>query len=246
MRQPGSSNPDSQDEKAKGQATQCRGVRSGFLGKSAWFAAIGGGLALATLGALAVAKSGERQDGSEISVDSPAQKPLFPVIINQPQGTRTVATSVTNFHGQPVMVSCSSCHTTTKPNLENRHSQDLDEFHQGLQINHGNLSCLSCHNASDYETLRLADGRSLDFADSMTLCSQCHGPQRRDYDMGLHGGMNGHWDLTVGGRTRNTCVDCHDAHSPAFPAVLPVLPPHDRISVQGKADHHSSQNDPHP
>jgi len=65
----------------------------------------------------------------------------------------------------------------------------------------------------------------------MTLCSQCHGPQRRDYNMGLHGGMNGYWDLTKGGRTRNTCINCHDPHAPAFPLVMPVLPPKDRISV---------------
>jgi hypothetical protein len=44
--------------------------------------------------------------------------------------------------------------------------------------------------------------------------------------------MNGHWDLTRGGRTRNTCINCHDPHAPAFPLVMPVLPPRDRVSVQ--------------
>ncbi len=129
------------------------------------------------------------------------------------------------------MVSCGYCHTTTKPNVDTHRAEDLDQFHQGLKYQHGNLTCLSCHNANDYEALRLADGRRVDFADSITLCSQCHGPQRRDYDRGLHGGMNGYWDLTRGGRTRNTCVNCHDPHAPAFPEVMPVLPPKDRISV---------------
>jgi hypothetical protein len=155
----------------------------------------------------------------------------FAVVINRPSGPPQVATGLTNFQGHPVFASCSSCHTTTKPNRETRSSADLDQFHQGLKYDHGNLSCLSCHNSTDYETLRLADTRSVEFSDSMTLCSQCHGSQRRDYDRGLHGGMNGHWDLTRGGRTRNTCINCHDPHAPAFPLVMPVLPPRDRVSV---------------
>jgi hypothetical protein len=159
---------------------------------------------------------------------------VHPVVIKRPVGTPKVATGLTNFHGQPVMASCSSCHATTKPNIDTRTAADLDQFHQGLKYVHGNLTCLSCHNAKNYDTLRMADSRPVEFTDVMTLCSQCHGPQRRDYDMGLHGGMNGHWDLTRGGRTRNTCVNCHDPHAPAFPLVMPVFPPRDRISVPAK------------
>lgn len=156
---------------------------------------------------------------------------LHPVIINQPAGTPKVATGLTNLHGEPVMASCSSCHATTTPNRQTRRSEDLRQFHQGLNYAHGGLTCLSCHNADNYEQLRLADSRPVEFTDSKTLCSQCHGPQRRDYDRGLHGGMTGYWDLTRGGRTRSTCINCHDPHAPAFPLVMPVLPPRDRISV---------------
>jgi formate-dependent nitrite reductase cytochrome c552 subunit len=158
----------------------------------------------------------------------------YPVVTKRPDGPPKVATTLTNFQGQPVLVSCSSCHTTTKPNLETRSSADLDQFHQGLKYVHGDLTCLSCHNSANYDTLRLADTRPVEFADVMTLCSQCHGPQRRDYDRGLHGGMNGHWDRTRGGRTRNNCITCHDPHAPAYPLVMPVLPPRDRISVPAK------------
>jgi cytochrome c553 len=160
-----------------------------------------------------------------------------PVIVRKPDGAPSVATGKTNFLGQPVVASCSSCHTTTKPNPDLRDSQDLDQFHQGLKYVHGGLTCLSCHNASNYDTLKLADGRSIDFSDSIALCSQCHGPQRRDYDQGLHGGMRGYWDLSRGGRERNTCVNCHDPHAPAFPAVMPVLPPKDRVSVPREPSH---------
>lgn len=142
-----------------------------------------------------------------------------------------MATGLTNYHGEPVMASCGSCHTTTKPNARTRRATDLKHFHQGLNYAHGELTCLSCHHADNYEQLRLADSRPVEFSDSMTLCSQCHGPQRRDYDRGLHGGMNGYWDLRRGGRTRNTCINCHDPHAPDFPLVMPVLPPRDRISV---------------
>ena len=80
----------------------------------------------------------------------------------------------------------------------------------------------------------LADGQAVPYTEVMTLCGQCHGPQTRDYAHGAHGGMNGYWDLRKGGRTRNTCINCHDPHAPAFPLVMPVLPPRDRISVPAK------------
>ena len=159
---------------------------------------------------------------------------LHAVHIKTPTGPPGIAAGLTNFQGQAVKVACSSCLGMTQPNIETRAVADLDQFHQGLKYNHGQLTCLSCHNAKNYDTLRLADSRPVEFKDVMTLCSQCHGPQRRDYDMGLHGGMNGHWDLTKGGRTRNNCIQCHDPHAPAFPLVMPVFPPRDRISVPAK------------
>jgi len=188
----------------------------------------------------------EKPNLPEAPVNATTNTGLHPVLIRRPDGPPLLPTGLTNFQGQPVFASCSACHTTTKPNLENRRTEDLDQFHQGLKYNHGNLTCLSCHNSTDYDSLRLADTRSVAFVDNMTLCSQCHGPQRRDYDMGLHGGMNGHWDLTRGGRTRNTCINCHDPHAPAFPLVMPVLPPRDRVSVQKKSPPSARSETQHP
>ncbi len=159
-------------------------------------------------------------DGAGVRSDTVApstNRSLHEVVIKRPAGPPGVATGLTNFHGQPAMASCRSCHATTTPNIDTRTAAELDQFHQGLKYVHGNLTCLSCHNAKNYDTLRLADSRPVEFTDVMTLCSQCHGSQRRDYNRGLHGGMNGHWDLTRGGRTRNTCINCHDPHAPAFP-----------------------------
>jgi hypothetical protein len=160
----------------------------------------------------------------------------FPVHIRKPAGPPRVATGVTNFHGEAATVSCSTCHASTTPNLALRRSEELDEFHQGLVFNHGQLSCLSCHNSGNYDSLRLADGTAVDFENVQQLCAQCHGPQTRDYRNGSHGGMNGYLDLKRGPRTRNNCTDCHDAHSPQYQAMMPVFAPLP-TGKQGKKSH---------
>ena len=153
----------------------------------------------------------------------------FPVEINQPSGPPAVATGKFDAHGVELQVSCSTCHTTRFPNADRRSGDELKLFHQGLQLKHGSLACVACHNPGNYETLRLADGKSVDFTNVMSLCAQCHGPQYRDYQNGSHGGMTGHWDLSKGPRARNNCVDCHDAHYPAYQGMEPVPGPIDRF-----------------
>jgi formate-dependent nitrite reductase cytochrome c552 subunit len=156
-----------------------------------------------------------------------------PVFIRTPETGPSILAGRTNFAGEPVTVSCSTCHATTTPNPTIRRGEDLQHFHQGLQFQHGNISCLSCHNANDYDTLRLADGSAVQFTQVMNLCSQCHGTQARDYQHGAHGGMTGHWDLSKGGRHRNNCIDCHDPHAPKFQPMLPVFAPRDRGTPSG-------------
>jgi hypothetical protein len=159
-----------------------------------------------------------------------------PVVINQHPAPR-VRSGAFDHAGQPATIACSTCHAVRTPNPANRASADLDQFHQGLQIAHGMNSCLSCHDANDYDNLKLADGRKVSFTDSIELCSQCHGPQRRDYDRGAHGGMNGYWDLSKGGRVRNTCIDCHDPHVPKYQGVLPMPHARDRFQQPQGAAH---------
>lgn len=150
---------------------------------------------------------------------------LYPVTIRTPDHRVMVDSGRRDAHDQPVMVACATCHDTRPPAPAVHSAAELDEFHQGLTYAHGELSCLSCHNAEDYDTLKRADGRAINFSASMNLCAQCHGPQFRDYQNGSHGGMQGYWDLSRGPRTRNTCIDCHDPHHPAYPQVMPVFPP---------------------
>ncbi len=163
---------------------------------------------------------------------APVEKPaLHPVVIKPGPPTPRLDTGLKDAAGNAITAACSTCHSTATPNIARHTASDLFQAHRGLNYNHGNLTCLSCHNAKDYDTLHLADGRSVAFPDVMNLCAQCHGTAMRDYNNGSHGGMNGHWDLTRGGRVRNNCVNCHDPHMPKFPLVQPVLPPRDRISV---------------
>lgn len=158
----------------------------------------------------------------------------YPVIVRQPAEAPRVDLGVTDTSGNSVTAACVTCHAPGTPNQQNRIASDLKEFHQGLSFAHGQVSCLSCHNANDYDSLRLADGTSIAYSDVMTLCAQCHGPQTRDYKHGAHGGMTGHWDLSRGPRERNNCVDCHDPHAPAFPKMNPTFKPRDRFLNDGK------------
>ena len=150
---------------------------------------------------------------------------IHPVSIRKPDAAPLVDSGKVDPHGQPVMVACATCHDTRAPNLAANNGESLKEFHKGLKYQHGSQTCLSCHNSTDYGALKRADGRSIDFSESMQLCAQCHGPQYRDYQNGSHGGMTGHWDLKQGPRERNHCTDCHDPHHPAYPQVMPVFPP---------------------
>lgn len=161
-----------------------------------------------------------------------------PVYINHPDGLPMVDSGKRAQDGSIISVRCNTCHDNKDSNLAANSGHELKGFHQEMKFNHGSLSCVSCHNSDNYETLHLADGRPLEFRDTMQLCAQCHGPQYRDYRNGSHGGMSGYWDLNRGVRKRNTCTDCHSAHVPAYPKVMPVFPPKVRAgSKQPSGDH---------
>lgn len=134
-------------------------------------------------------------------------------------------TGVRDAAGSPL--ACATCHSVVQQPLR---TTVPTAFHQGLHFRHGQLACGACHDAdSHYAELRLADGTRVPFADSMRLCSQCHGPQARDYAHGAHGGMRGYWDLSQGPRQRHACTVCHDPHAPAYPTLIPAPGPRDRF-----------------
>lgn len=203
-------------------------------------AAIGGvGVAVSDVNSSGDDDSNERTPSSskrDISGEDSAPK-QFPVTIRRPTGSPNVATGLTDIHGNAVTATCSTCHQTRQPNRRNRTTKDLDEFHKGMTVSHGNLSCLSCHNENDYDSLKLADGRRIEFSDVMTLCGQCHGPQMTAYEHGAHGGMTGYWDRSRGPQVKNNCIDCHPPHAPQFPRMRPTFKPRDRFLDRQRNEH---------
>lgn len=139
-------------------------------------------------------------------------------------------------------LNCHVCHmgSDARRSLSKRieQSRDSEDFiHKDVELQHGDLSCASCHDQNAGAQLHLADGTPVSTQDTMKLCAQCHGPQYRDYQQGAHGGMQGHWDLSRGPRQRNHCRHCHGAHRPAFPLVRPVAPPRDRFLHSQEKEH---------
>lgn len=160
-----------------------------------------------------------------------------PVTIRSPSGPPLVPTGLIDAHGRPVSVACNTCHQGRPANPEARLGRDLSAFHQKLDGKHGDLTCTSCHDPADgYQSLRLANGKTLPHAEVMRPCAQCHGPQYRDYLHGAHGGMTGYWDLSRGPRTRNNCVHCHQPHAPHYPMVRPARGPGD-VSETKRSSH---------
>jgi len=176
------------------------------------------------------AASAEQHDAKDASaVAAVPTRDLIAALSASGASAPRIQTGLLDPLGRTIDVSCASCHSNFEPNVAVRRSEQLVEFHQGLHFAHGEQACLTCHNASNYNTLRLADGSSLAYEDVMQLCAQCHTPQATDYVHGAHGGMTGYWDTTRGDRQRKTCVDCHDPHAPAFPQMKPTFKPHDRF-----------------
>lgn len=165
---------------------------------------------------------------------------LYPVEVRRPAGPPQVVVGEDPVTGATRLVSCTTCHATRVADPEHGRTKALDDFHGEIVFDHGAgaLGCNACHDPSDYDSLRGADGRRIAYADVMQLCAQCHSRQHESYRHGAHGGMNGHWDLSRGPRTRNTCTDCHDPHAPAFPSMKPTFKPIDRgLQPDGSSDH---------
>ena len=182
---------------------------------------------------------GCNEKGFEVGEDVASPTPRFETEIKLPSGLGEVDTTITNGRGEVVGVRCSTCHSMELGgDVPARKAEELKGFHKDMKFQHGALDCQSCHHPDDRDTLRLANGDALAFADTMQLCGQCHGAQLRNYNDGSHGGMNGYWDLSQGPRVRNSCMHCHDVHNPAFPVASPVFAPRDRfLSPAKEADH---------
>ncbi|TAH34681.1 MAG: hypothetical protein EYC70_17270 [Planctomycetota bacterium] len=117
---------------------------------------------------------------------------------------------------------CSDCHTPDLPvNTERR---ALELAHQEIELRHDEEHrwCLDCHDAQSRDNLHLAGGMLVPFEESFRLCGQCHGDKYRDWRAGVHGRRTGQWN---GAKKYLLCVNCHNAHHPAFEPLQPQPPP---------------------
>lgn len=117
---------------------------------------------------------------------------------------------------------CTDCHgifPITQQQIENRMQ------HRHVVLDHGiNDKCHNCHDVRDMNRLVLRDGSSISFSDVPELCRKCHGPTYHDWEHGIHGRINGHWDAGRGEQHKLRCIECHDPHRPRHPAMDPLAP----------------------
>ena len=117
--------------------------------------------------------------------------------------------------------------------------------HKESVLKHGmNARCLNCHFGENRDKLVLLDGTLVDFGESPRLWSQCHGTVYRDWQRGMHGKTMGSWDAASGKQYRLSCSECHDPHSLAFPAFVPLPGPStfrmSDQSLKGEPEHKHS------
>ncbi|MBW1688218.1 MAG: hypothetical protein JRS35_24540 [Deltaproteobacteria bacterium] len=113
---------------------------------------------------------------------------------------------------------CSDCH---EDELADPRRRDLDE-HDDIQLAHGDLWCLDCHQSDQRDLLHLSDASPVEMTESWRLCTRCHAKRISDWRAGIHGKRTGSW---WGPKEFRTCVACHDPHSPLFKPLSPRPPP---------------------
>jgi len=113
---------------------------------------------------------------------------------------------------------CSDCH---EDELADPRRRELDE-HENIQLAHGDLWCLDCHQSDQRDLLHLSDSSPVAMAESWRLCSRCHAKKIPEWRAGIHGKRTGSW---WGPKEFWSCVVCHDPHAPLFKPLRPEPPP---------------------
>jgi len=116
---------------------------------------------------------------------------------------------------------CKSCHTKELSKMVSEEPSGK-KAHWNLKLNHATsaaLTCLSCHNSDNIDALSMNTKKEVSFNQSQEICAQCHSTQYNDWLGGAHGKRLGGWAPP---RISNTCVNCHNPHSPAFPSRWPA------------------------
>jgi len=114
---------------------------------------------------------------------------------------------------------CSQCHNNQSVNVP----QAAEVAHGDITLDHGGrekpLSCFTCHHLGDRDALETEAGVKVDMDHSYQMCAQCHFRQLKDWVGGAHGKRVSYW---AGQRVVQSCVACHNPHSPRFKKRWPV------------------------
>jgi hypothetical protein len=113
---------------------------------------------------------------------------------------------------------CADCHEGEPADPKVR---ELEE-HDSIELKHGDLWCLDCHDTDQRDLLHLSDASPVEMAESWRLCTRCHAKKIPDWRAGVHGKRTGYWS---GPKEYFTCVVCHDPHHPLFEPIEPKRPP---------------------
>lgn len=155
----------------------------------------------------------EKGEKTNISVDKNSE--------NSSQETDQIAVESPPFSED--IFPCSYCHADFEPNPVRRELVDMhDDITAMFNHDSENRWCLDCHDLNNRDSLKLANGKLLDFKESYKLCGQCHGDKLRDWKVGVHGKRIGEWN---GKKQYLLCVHCHNPHSPKFKQIKPLPPP---------------------
>lgn len=113
---------------------------------------------------------------------------------------------------------CSQCHNNQPVSI----AEAADTAHGDIKLDHGGrepLACFTCHNRQERDFLETEAGVRVDMDHSYQLCAQCHFRQKKDWVGGAHGKRVSHW---AGKRVVQSCVSCHNPHSPRFKKRWPA------------------------
>lgn len=83
--------------------------------------------------------------------------------------------------------------------------------------------CIICHRRETPNILLFRDGSVIPKGSGDLLCGQCHGTKHKKWVHGSHGKVVDSWMPEK--RRRQSCIECHDPHSPKFPNFEAKAPP---------------------
>ncbi len=120
-------------------------------------------------------------------------------------------------------IECTTCHDTF---TGDQNEEALKDEHKDLDFNHGrNQRCLNCHNAKNSMVYANYDGSEIPDTEPHLLCAKCHGQWYREWLMGIHGRINGYWNVPAEKQAKIECIQCHNPHHPKFQPLTPEPPP---------------------